>query len=327
LEIQQRKNKMIEVSIIIPFLNEAENIPNLAQNLNLLSTNSKLKIELIFVDDGSVDNSNELLSKQKFSSCKTRVIKLSQNFGSHAALRAGILHATGKYMGFIYADLQDPIELIEDMYRIAVKEDKNIVWASRNNTRNSLLETFFSKGYAALMKKYAIKSFPVKGFDVVLFDHKVQQQLNKNIESNSSIFLQILIMGFNQTTIRYDKIERKIGKSKWTITKKIKLFIDSFVAFSYFPIRLVTVCGIIFLIAGVFWSLYIIFLKIFYNNLDPGWPTLISILLLGFGVTNISLGIIAEYLWRTLDVSRKRPVFIIDKIIDLNENNGESTKL
>jgi dolichol-phosphate mannosyltransferase len=147
----------------------------------------------------------------------------------------------------------------------------------------------------------------------------VADQVNNNVEANSSIFLQILGMGFRQESITYKKRERTVGISKWTISKKIKLFIDSFVAFSYAPIRFVTIVGILFFIIGFFWTVYIIIRELFYHNLASGWPALVSILMIGFGITNISLGIIAEYLWRTLDASRKRPVFIIDKILDLND--------
>jgi len=100
------------------------------------------------------------------------------------------------------------------------------------------------------------------------------------------------------------------------LSKKIKLLIDSFVAFSFAPIRLVSIVGIAFFIAGILWTAYIIFRKIVFNDLESGWPALVSILMVGFGITNISLGIIAEYLWRTLDASRKRPVFVIDEIIE-----------
>jgi dolichol-phosphate mannosyltransferase len=152
-----------------------------------------------------------------------------------------------------------------------------------------------------------------------MFNRKVADEVNKNVEANSSIFLQILGLGFRQESISYKKRERQTGVSKWTLSKKIKLFIDSFVAFSYAPIRFVTIVGIIFFIVGMIWTLYIVIRKIFFQDLAAGWPALMSILMIGFGITNISLGIIAEYLWRTLDASRKRQVYIIDEIKILKE--------
>jgi dolichol-phosphate mannosyltransferase len=248
---------------------------------------------------------------------KAKVISFSRNFGSHAALRAGISHASGDYICFNYADLQDPLELVIQMKEL-MEQGNDIVWAQRESTKVPWGEKMFSKFYARLMQKFAFKNFPEKGFDIVMFNKKVAAEVNKNVEANSSIFLQILGMGFRQTSITYKKRERKTGVSKWTISKKIKLFIDSFVAFSYAPIRFVTIVGIAFFFIGCLWTLYIVIRKLFFHDLAAGWPALMSILMIGFGITNISLGIIAEYLWRTLDASRKRQVFIIDDIKELN---------
>jgi polyisoprenyl-phosphate glycosyltransferase len=308
---------MYHLSIIIPFLNESDNVERLTTELDaFFAERKKLKVEVIFIDDGSIDNSVALLQQAKYAHYSPKIIKLSKNYGSHAALRAGILHANGEYISFMYADLQDPLELIEQMY-LLIQQGNEIVWAVRNSTQSNLSERLFSQTYAYLMKKYAIKSFPEKGFDIVMFGQKVRNELNKNIETNSSIFLQILTMGFKQTTITYEKQARKAGKSKWTLRKKIKLFIDSFIAFSFAPIRFVTIVGFLLFVLGGFFGIYIVFRKLLFNDLEQGWAFLISILMLGFGITNISLGIIAEYLWRTLDASRKRPVFIIEEIIEL----------
>jgi dolichol-phosphate mannosyltransferase len=200
------------------------------------------------------------------------------------------------------------------------REGNDIIWANRAGTQNSFFERQFSKFYSRLMKKYVNKRYPAKGFDVVLFNRKVADAVNKNIEGNSSVFLQILNLGFKQDFVEYRKAARQAGKSKWTLAKKIKLLIDSFVAFSFAPIRMVSLIGILFFILGLLWTGYIFFRKIFYNDLPLGWPALMAISMIGFGITNISLGIIAEYLWRTLDASRKRPVFIIDEIIELNQS-------
>ena len=308
------------VSIIIPFLNEEENIPLLTSALTAFSNSqNEFDVEAIFVNDGSTDRSVLLLRNSEHRGYKVKVISLSKNFGSHAALRAGIMHATGNFISFMYADLQDPIELIQQLYT-KCKEGNEISWAVRNNTENSFFEKSFSKFYASMMKKYAISTYPEKGFDIVMFSRKVQSNLNANIEANSSIFLQILTLGYKQITIGYNKQSRKKGKSKWTLSKKIKLFIDSFIAFSFAPMRFVTVMGFVFFLIGLIWTVYVVTLKLTSGHLAEGWPSLISILFLGFGLTNISLGIIAEYLWRILDASRRRPVFIIDEIIELNEN-------
>lgn len=308
----------IQVSVIIPIFNEYDGIPFLVDSLNDFFAQHPLRAEVIFVNDGSRDNSVERLSAMQHKSYKAKLISFSRNFGSHAALRAGIAEASGEMICFNYADLQDPLELILTM-KEKMEQGADIVWAHRESTKVSWSEKAFSQFYAYLMKKFAFRNFPEKGFDIVMFNRKVAREVNKNVEANSSIFLQILGMGFRQESISYKKRERQTGVSKWTLSKKIKLFIDSFVAFSYAPIRFVTIVGIVFFFVGILWTIYIIVRKIFFQDLAAGWPALMSILMIGFGITNISLGIIAEYLWRTLDASRKRQVFIIDDIKNLNE--------
>jgi len=312
------------ISIIIPFFNEQENIRYLVSQLNnFCKLSDQLAIECIFVDDGSTDSSVEILLSFTDLHYYGKLIRLSKNYGSHSALRAGISQASGEYITFLYADLQDPPELINELL-LKIKEGYEIVWAHRKDEDIGNLENGLSKFYSYLMRKFALSNFPKKGFDIVMFSRKVKELLDLNMETNSSIFLQILSFGFNQSYIEYHRKKRIRGKSKWTVSKKIKLLIDSFVSYSYFPIRMVSVIGIIMFILGLGWSAYIILRTLLYHDLVAGWPTLISVVLIGFGITNIALGINSEYLWRTLDVSRGRHIFIIDEIIDLSgkDNNA-----
>lgn len=303
-----------DLSIIVAFLNEKDNIERLVAELdNYLAEFNSIKPEVIYVDDGSTDGSTQILKRLTHSRPNVKIIKLSKNFGSHAAIRAGLLHSSGEFVTFLSADLQDPLDLIEKLYA-KCKEGYDIVFAFRNAIKCGIMEKFFSRLYAGLMRLFVYKDFPKKGFDVVMFNRKIREELNQNIESNSSIFLQILTLGFKQAFISYNKNARLKGKSKWPLTKKLKMVADSFVAFSYVPIRFISAIGIILSLFGFIWICYIVARAIFIKDLNPGWPSLIAILLLGFGISNISLGIIAEYLWRTLEASRKRQVFIIDEI-------------
>ena len=308
----------MKISVIIPFLNEAQNLISFKPVIDdyFINSSKEHSLEVLFVDDGSTDESIAIIRDFKNLNFDVKVIKLSKNYGSHAALRAGIINASGDYLMFLYADLQDPIELID---RLAEKMSlgNDIVWANRKSTKAPLFESFFSSFYSGLMRKFALTNYPEKGFDVVMFSRKVAEALNKDIQVNSSLFLQILSLGFKQDFIEYDKVERKHGKSKWTINKKIKLLVDSFVAFSFAPIRLVTIVGITLFAGGLLFSLYLLMRKVLFHDLVSGWTMLMTTLSLGFGITNISLGIIAEYLWRTFDAARGRPAFIIDEIIEL----------
>lgn len=311
---------MKKIAIIIPFLNEAESIPSLLQTLNTFFADPKpYQAEVIFVNDGSSDDSAALLKSSASLSFSMKLLSLSKNYGSHAALRAGIAHAEADYICFQYADLQDPLTLIDQMFE-SCEKGSAICWAKRNSSENALGSRWMSAGYASLMRRYVASNYPEQGFDIAMFSSKVQYWLNQNIEGNSSIFLQLLTLGFKQSEVFYHKSMRKTGVSKWTFSRKIKLFIDSFVAFSYAPIRLVTIVGFGLFIAGIAYSSYLIGRRILFNDLLAGWPVLLSILMIGFGITNISIGILAEYLWRTLDSTRNRPVFIVDEITEKNKH-------
>ena len=308
----------LDISIIIPFFNEAENIPRLINELNqFIRLHSSISFEVVFVDDGSSDNSTQIIRETSPVQFETTVVQLSKNFGSHAALRAGIKECKGKFVTFVYADLQDPLNLVLQMFEVALKSN-DIVWSCRTNANGSFMSKITSKGYATLMRKYVSAEYPEYGFDVVMFSSRVAECLNKNVEANSSIFLQILNLGFSQSKIYYFKENRIVGKSKWTVRKKIKLFIDSFVAFSYAPIRLVTVVGVVLFLLGLIFSGYLGIRQLIYSDLKVGWPLGISIISMGFGLTNISLGVIAEYHWRTLDAVRKRPVFVVKEVLKIS---------
>lgn len=318
----------MKVSVIIPVFNEEDNIPVLVEQLNsFFQKEKRFSTEILFVNDGSTDETYQKLKDARHLFYSYKILSFSRNFGSHAALRAGILKAEGDYITFMYADLQDPLSLISRMYDQVIGNRIDICWAFRNSSASAGTEKFFSRAYAGLMRKYAVPNFPKKGFDIVLFSKKVKTCLDKNLENNSSVFIQILSLGFKQTSITYDKRERKHGKSKWTLSKKIKLLIDSFVAFSFAPIRLVSIIGFVFFLVGIIWTAIIIVRKLVYDDLASGWPALLSILLVGFGITNISLGIIAEYLWRTLDASRRRPAFIIDEVTEKVEKTEKPVRV
>jgi dolichol-phosphate mannosyltransferase len=307
-----------KVSIVIPFLNEKEGIAILVKNIEEYYYQRKFDFEIIFVDDGSKDGTSDIIKNVESIPFPCKLITLSNNFGAHAAVRAGFLHATGKYVTCLPADLQISFDTVEKLYDSAL-EGNEVVYAVREISDIGIFEKIFSRFYASMMRKFVNKNFPYTGLETVLISDKVRKVFNGNVEANSSFMLQILSMGFKNKFVNIKKTNRNSGKSKWTLSKKIKLFIDSFVAFSYAPIRFVTIIGILFSITGFLWTIYIIIRSLVFSDLSPGWPALISVLLIGFGITNISLGIVAEYLWRTLDASRKRPVFIIDEIIELSK--------
>lgn len=305
----------MSISVITPFLNEEESILKYCGHMDNVAKDMPVDIEIIFVDDGSKDNTVNLLRGFKFKNLKAKIIKLSKNFGAHAAIRAGILHSTGDYAIFMAVDMQEPDDLLERAYSEIIG-GYDIVYIDKASIKTSLSEKIFSKTFSFLMRKFAVKNYSSTSTGNIIFSRKVINFLNDNVENNSSIHLQILDSGFNSSSIMMNYNSRDAGKSRWTMSAKIKLFIDSFVAFSFFPLRLVSVMGILMFLGGISYGGYTVIGKIFKPDMLLGYPTIVTLLSIGFGITNIALGIIAEYLWRTYDEARARPVFIIDEIYE-----------
>lgn len=305
----------MSISVITPFLNEEDSIEKYCSHMDNVAKNMDCDIEIIFVDDGSKDNTVNILRNYKFENLQRKIIKLSKNFGAHAAIRAGLLHASNEYSIFMAVDMQEPEDLLDKAYNQIIN-GYDIVYVDKNTIKISMFEKIFSRVFAFLMRKFAVKNYPSKSNGNIMFSRKVRNYLNDNVENNSSIHLQILDSGFNSTSIMMDYNARDSGKSRWTISAKIKLFIDSFVAFSFFPLRLVSIMGIIMFIMGIAYGGYIVIGKMLNPDMLLGYPTIVTLLSIGFGITNIALGIIAEYLWRTYDEARARPAFIIDEIYE-----------
>lgn len=309
------------ISIIVPFLNEEEVIEQFCFALDQYQKDFAVPLELVFVDDGSADDTVGRIRRYDFKFIRmVRIVQLSKNYGSHAAIRAGLLHVSYDVATWMGSDLQDPLELLEQGLK-KIDQGYDAVYFEKKAVKVSLAEKMFSGFYAHMMQKYAVKEFESGGINSIMVNRKIIRMLNDNIESNSSIILQILNCGYKHTTITLEYHARSGGKSKWTLSKKIKLFIDSFVAFSFMPIRMVSIVGILMFLAGLVIGIVTVVNKFLDPSVPIGYSTLTSIVALGFGITNISLGIIAEYLWQTYDAARRRPAFIISEVIEKEDKN------
>jgi len=270
-----------------------------------------LNYELIFVDDGSKDNSYmEALNLQKLNN-RIKVLKLSRNFGQHIAIYAGLEHMSGDCAIVISADLQDPPDLILTLFNKYLEGNK-VVLAIRNKRQESFFQRLLSSIYYKLMKKYAIKDMPLGGFDCFLADKQVIEVLTKIEEKNTSLFAQILWLGFKRAEVFYTRQTREIGISHWTFSKKCKLALDSILAFSYAPIRIISFIGLVSCICSLTYAIYIIIQKIMFGA-NAGWSSIMVAIMFTGGVQMLTLGIIGEYLWRNFDASRKRPLYILDE--------------
>jgi polyisoprenyl-phosphate glycosyltransferase len=274
------------------------------------------EFEFIFVDDGSSDRSFQFLENLSEKDSRVKVIKLSRNFGSHAACLAGLAQATGDACTFLSADLQDPPEVIETLMNEWARGYEVVIGIREWEKESSRL---FPTIYYKAVRRFALKNMPETGTDVFLIDRKVVDAVVSIREKNTSIFGLILWSGFKQTIVQYKKERRQKGISKWTFGKKIKLFIDTFVSFSYIPLRLISIVGIMLAFMGFLYAFFIVFNRLFFSVPVEGWASLMVVLLVVSGTQLVFLGILGEYLWRNFDETRKRPAFIIDRMIGFNK--------
>lgn len=303
----------MKISIIVPVYFNELNLKPLYENLreNVL-TKLDCDYELIFVDDGSKDKSYQIMCELATLDLNIKTVKLSRNFGSHSAILAGYSICTGDCATSISSDLQDPPEIILEMLT-SWKKGFKVVLAVRKERQDPLSQKMFSSIYYKTMKKFALPNMPKTGFDCSLIDRKVIDILNQMEEKNTTLMGQILWCGFKTDTVFYTRKKRDLGKSRWTFSKKVKLFADSILGFSYFPIRLISVLGFLFFICSVIWAIYILIMKLTGHIDVMGWTTLIILNLFSFGTIMMTLGILGEYIWRAFDATRKRPPFIIEE--------------
>lgn len=303
------------ISVVIPVHNEEENISILYSRLSVVAKEaSGCAFEFIFVDDYSQDGSFGILKEISGKDKRVKLLKFSKNFGSHIACVAGLSFASGDAAIMMSADMQEPPELIPSMID-KWKKRYGVVWAVREERKEPYMKILLAKVYYRLMKKIALKEFPLQGSDMFLIDRKVIDVVVAIKEKNTSLFGLICWSGFKQATIAYKREKRNAGKSKWTVSKQIKLAIDSFVSFSYLPIRLSSYLGFLISFSGFLYALFIIIRYFFYKGGVTGWSSLMIVLLIVSGIQLLILGILGEYLWRSLEESRKRPLFIIDEKI------------
>jgi polyisoprenyl-phosphate glycosyltransferase len=304
------------ISIVIPVYYNENSLEMLAQRLDALSkAYQQHTFEFIYVDDGSADQSYKVLCRIAEQDARVQVIKLIRNFGSNMAILAGLSHAKGDCAGFIAADLQDPPETLIEMIK-QWETGKKVVFAVRKDRHG---DPFFTQLTANifnwLFEKIVFRGISSSGIGFFLIDRQVLDLVIQLQERNSHLIGLILWLGFPYITVTYDRVERIHGKSRWNFQRKINYFIDAFAAFSYLPLRLASILGFVFAgLGGIYATIIIILRLLGQMPIIQGWTALIVVLLVVSGVQMVILGIIGEYLWRNFDATRKRPLFIEDKV-------------
>lgn len=301
---------MSKLSIIVPVYYNELNLQPLYEDIKeKIIDIIDFEYEIIMVDDGSEDHSWDIIQNLIKLDSNIKGIRLSRNFGSHAAVLCGLSHATGDCAVVKAADLQEPTELLLDMYEYW-KQGNNVVLAVREDRED---KSVFSELYYWLTRKVALPKMPEHGFDVFLIDRKVIDVLERLDEKNSAITGQILWSGFKTAQINYVRRERKIGKSRWTLKKKIRLVSDTLFSFSTVPISFVTTIGFLSCAGSQLWAIIVFITKLTMGINAEGFTTLFIFQLFSFGVIMMTLGLLGGYLWRTFDASRNRPVYIVEE--------------
>lgn len=312
------------VSIVVPvYFNEqnlADTIPRL---LELQSSCAECRLELVFVDDGSGDRSLDVLHQwQQRHPDVITVVSLTRNFGSMAAIQAGLSVAAGECVGMIAADLQDPPELFIEMLK-RWRQGAKAIFAVRRDREDSLFQRLFSNWYYALIRRFALPDYPRGGFDFFLIDREVVRHVNRIAEKNTNLMSLIFWLGYRPVSLEYTRRRREKGESRWTLAKKIKLFIDSFVAFSYVPIRALSTGGLLVAISAFAYAIYIVGAWALRGIPVKGYAPIVILIALTAGVQMMMLGVLGEYLWRVLDETRRRPPFVIDRIRSARHDHVE----
>lgn len=306
------------VTLVSPVYHNALSLPALLEAFQALAArNAADQFEFVFVDDGSRDNSFAVLCDLAETDARVRIVKLSRNFGSSAAVLAGLSHARGDVVAVIAADLQDPPELLHEML-IQWRDGHKVVLAAREDRDDPFLPSLLANTFYSLFRRYAIKTMPKGGFDFFLIDRQVNDLLKGIQENNAYLMGLILWLGFEPVILPYRrrKREARYGRSMWTLAKKLKYFSDSFVAFSYAPIRAASLLGMLTSVAGLFYAALVVLRRIVWGVEVEGWTSLMVVLLIVSGIQMIMVGILGEYLWRNLDETRRRPRFIVDRVIE-----------
>lgn len=305
---------IIDISVVIPIFNEEKNIPVLYNRLVNVLTDCNLTYELIFINDGSRDQSIQVISNLAKTDANVHFIDFSRNFGHQIAVTAGLDNSRGDSVVIIDADLQDPPELIKELYN-KLKQGFQVVYAKR---RNRMGETWMKKVTAKLfyriLQKITPIDIPLDTGDYRIMDKVVVEVLRDMPEQQKFIRGQISWIGFNQTYVEYDRDERFAGETGYSYSKMIRFAVDGITAFSDFPLKLSTFLGFAVSIISFFYAAIILFYKAIRPEYHvQGWTSLIICVLLLGGIQLISIGVIGEYIGRLNENVKKRPLYVIRK--------------
>lgn len=323
LQGPNKPGKPLLLSVVVPCHNEQLNVPLLHKRLCAALQGTRVDWELILVDDHSNDATFAVAKDLAASDQRVKALRLARNVGSHLAIICGTEHASGDAIVVLAADLQDPPDLIPKMLE-QWRAGSQIVWAVRDARLGiSYIDRLSSQLFNRIMAKI-IPSADIdrEGVDFFLIDRVVGDALQAHRETNISVFALLQWMGFRQSKAYYTKHARTHGQSSWSLRKKLKLFVDSIVSFSFLPIRAMSLIGILVATAGFLYALFVI-MNSFAGHALSGWSSIIVVALILGGVQIIMLGVLGEYLWRNLAETRQRPRYLVEDKVGFQTNRAE----
>jgi glycosyltransferase involved in cell wall biosynthesis len=301
------------ISVIIPIFNEQTNIPLLFERLKTSLHQTHQPFELIYVNDGSRDNSMEIIKQMAAEFSYVKFINFSRNFGHQIAVSAGLDMAKGSEIVIIDADGQDPPEIIPELYK-KLQTGYEIVYAKRRSRKGeSLIKIVTAKWFYKIMARLTSIDIPMDTGDFRIIHRKVVDQINRMPEKQKFLRGQMAWVGFRQTYVEYDRDERMSGNTGYTFRKMFRLAMDGITSFSNFPLRVATISGFVCAFFGLFLIAYTLYSRYVLKDYEPGWSSLMVTIVFIGGIQLIGIGIIGEYISRIYDNIRNRPLYIVDE--------------
>lgn len=305
--------RMPYISIILPVYNEEDNISEVYKRVTKALRPLRKTIELIFVNDGSQDKTLQKVRALQRRSKNVKIVNFSRNYGHQAAVTAGLDHSSGKYVAILDADLQDPPEVLPQFFK-KLDEGYDVVYAIRKNRKEGPIKRGAYAAFYRLLSAISSISIPLDSGDFCVMKQRVVATMRRMPERNRFVRGIRSWVGFKQIGLAYDRHERFGGTSQYTFHKLLKLAIDGMLSFSYIPLRMMTVGGMLAFVVSVIGVFIAIYLRLFTDTFVPGFATTIILLLFSGGIIILGLGIIGEYIARIYDEVKQRPPYIIESL-------------
>ena len=304
-----------KVSVVVPVYFNAESLPRMAERLRAIAASADFDLEVVFVDDGSGDDSWTRIEEIARGWPAARGIRLTRNFGSQMAIAAGLREARGDAAAVLSADLQEPPELLPEMVA-AWSRGAVAVLAVRKSRPEGWTTRAAAGMYYGTLRRLALSEMPAGGFDCFLIGRPAIDFLIENREIHTSLPGLLVWGGFPTALVPYDRVARSDGESRWTLAKKLKYFLDALISFSYAPLRWMSVFGAALAVVGFAYAVFLVAYKFLHGQPIQGWSSLMVAIAFFSGVQLLSLGVLGEYLWRTLDAARSRKGFLVRERTD-----------